>query len=239
MILEGPEHAMHRVEALLEKHQLVFAAHPFFARLRPGRPWRSVAPMVERLSFWVLSFHDILEQVEEAMVDPVFRRMAHHHHLEEGGHDRWFLADLRRLGMPLPDARELFGARHAATRRAAIRLLGEVHRCETDTERLALLLALEATGAVFFAAAAAYDGWPTAGLQFFSGHHLEVETAHQLFEERMRAWVRSLILDADGFARVDGAVARVFAAFGDMFDGFETSARASSCFPVDDHAPAS
>jgi hypothetical protein len=41
---------------------------------------------------------------------------------------------------------------------------------------------------------AAYTRWPVSGLQFFSGQHLEVEQAHELFERRMRAFLESKTL---------------------------------------------
>lgn len=223
---------MRLVEMEIARLQEQFAQHPVFDRLRAAPPWEALTPLVEGLTFWILSFHDILEVVEAAMEAPVFQEIARHHHQEEGGHDRWFLSDLRRLGIPLPDAPTLFGRRHAATRRAAVLLIAEAYRAQTDEERLSLILGLEATGAVFFSAAAAYPGWPTPHLRFFSDHHLQVEKGHQLFEEKMKAWVQGIALDPQARTQVLASVHRVFAAFHLMFDGFEAALSAATTPPI-------
>lgn len=201
--------------------QARFGTHRLFVRMAEARGARELLPLVEGLAPWVLAFHDLLEIVEERMQAPAYRRLAHHHHLEEGGHDRWYLADLRRLGLPLPDGPALYGRSHAGVRLASHALLAEALTAESDEERLVLLLALEATGAEFFEAAARSPAWGRSDLQFFSGHHLEVEQAHELFEAERREWVRAQPLPPERRAATLAMIDRVFSAFALMFDALE------------------
>jgi hypothetical protein len=207
---------MERILDLLDTRQRAFAAHPFLRRME-----RTVSVVVPGLAFWVLTFHDLLESCEPRMVDPELRRILRHHLAEESGHDVWYLEDLQRLGVPLPDPTQLFGPTHQGVRRASYALMAEAIRSQSDWVRIALVLMMEATGAVFFTRASQYRHWPAEGLAFFSGRHLEVEKAHELFERRMRDWLRGQRLSDADFAESRAAVDRGFAAFGEMFDGIE------------------
>jgi hypothetical protein len=210
---------MNRILTLVDEQQRGFAAHPFFARMEQQHPYEDVQVVVPQLAFWVLTFHDLLELCEGAMLDPELRRIVRHHRGEESGHDAWYLRDLQRLGVPLPDPVALFGEAHQPVRRASYALMAEAIRSESDWVRIALVLMMEATGAVFFTRAAAYQRWPAGGLEFFSGHHLAVEQAHELFEQKMRRFLAAQTLTAAEHAVAEAAVRRGFAAFGSMFDG--------------------
>lgn len=212
---------MQRILTMVDDEQRRFAAHPFFARLAEQQPYVAVQGVVPRLAFWVLTFHDLLELCEDAMVDPELRAIVRHHRAEESGHDRWYLDDLRRLGVALPDPVSLFGRDHESVRRASYALMAEAIRSENDWVRIALVLMMEATGAVFFTRASAYAQWPASGLEFFSGQHLAVEQAHALFEQRMRRFLADQHLSLDEYDAAAAAVRRGFAAFLSMFDGVE------------------
>ncbi len=214
---------MQRILDLVHERRRAFAAHPFFTAFERQAPYEEIRVVVPRLAFWVLTFHDLLELCEPLMQDTELRRIVRHHRGEEAGHDRWYLDDLVRLGEPLPDAVALFGEGHVAARRASYRLMAEAIRSENDWVRIALVLMMEATGAVFFTHAAAYRHWPARGLQFFSGHHLEVEKGHELFERRMTAFLAAKTLEDDAHRVTEAAVLRGFAAFDAVFDGVEAA----------------
>jgi len=212
---------MNRILDLVEQRQRMFADHPFFARMHRDAPYPSIAEVVPQLAFWILTFHDLLELAEDRMVDPALREIVRHHRAEESGHDVWYLEDLNRLGVQVPSAVELFGPVHERTRRGSYALMAEAIRSESDWVRIALVLTMEATGAVFFTHASAYTNWPASGLMFFSDHHLQVEKAHELFERRMHAFLRAQELTDAEYETTAAAVVRGFAAFDHMFDGME------------------
>jgi hypothetical protein len=222
---------MQRILDLVAERRSAFAAHPFFHSFDHQAPYDEIRIVVPRLAFWVLTFHDLLEMCEPLMQDPELRRIVRHHRGEESGHDRWYLDDLARLGESVPDSVALFGEQHVATRRASYRLMAEAIRSENDWVRIAMVLVMEATGAVFFTRAAAYRRWPASGLQFFSGHHLEVEKGHELFEQRMTAFLAAKTLDDETYRAARDAVLRGFAAFDGMFDGVDEARVATLADP--------
>ncbi len=210
---------MKRILDLVDERQRIFAELPFFVQMRNQAPYASISGVVPQLAFWILTFHDLLELAEARMVDPHLRQIVRHHRSEESGHDVWYLDDLASLGVPLPGIVELFGPVHQRVRRGSYRLMAEAIRSESDWVRIALVLTMEATGAVFFAHASRYAHWPVERLLFFSNHHLQVEQAHELFEQRMHDFLRAQELNEVEYVAAQAAVLRSFEAFHHMFEG--------------------
>ena len=219
---------MKRILEHIAEREADFARHPFFARLERDQPFQELAPLATGLAFWVLTFHDLLHLLEAHASQDELGRIIRHHVHEEAGHDRWYLDDLETLGLAVPASLDLFGATHAPCRLAAYALMAEAFRAEHDLERIALVLALESTGHVFFQRSAAYRGFPSLPrpLRFFSGYHLEVEEGHELLEARMRRFLATQTLEDLAAARIRAACDRCYAAFDQMFDGLEAAVAA-------------
>lgn len=227
---------MQSVQAYIADQQRTLTLHPFFVRLRRNAPLREILPFVSHLSFWAMSFQDVLRLNEARVRDPALRRIARHHRAEDSGHDKWFLNDLLKIEGRNPDIRTLFSASHAAVRDASYALVGEALGAASDAERIALLLALESTGHVFFGAVA---GWlervgVTQCLQYFSRHHIDVEKSHEVFEHQMCAFLDSIELSAESRAACHALVDRVYVAFGAIFDHFEQLCRTEASRPSAD-----
>src|SRR4029079_17595303 len=107
------------VEAYVAKRQEEFRGHAFFAEERLSSDLRGGLSFAPDLTFWVMTFQDILRLNASLTRDPQIRRIVRHHRAEDAGHDRWFLDDLASMQVAAPDVRHLFGERHAPTRDAA------------------------------------------------------------------------------------------------------------------------
>ncbi|HVE82774.1 MAG TPA: iron-containing redox enzyme family protein [Myxococcales bacterium] len=203
--------------------QVHFGVHPFLQRLEKNEPLRHVLPFASYLTFWVMTFQDVLRLNESKVEDPSIQLMSRHHRAEEAGHDRWFLADLLKIEGANPDLRDVFSSPHTATRDAAYTLMAEVFTARTDDERIVLLLALESTSHVFFEKIASYfeRQGVSAALQYFARHHIDAEEQHEIFEVKMMDKLQRRALEPSVRQRCLDLVDRCFAAFDLLFDGLE------------------
>lgn len=210
---------MRRLKTVIAAHQEALGKHPLFERLEASRSAASLARLARALAWWPMTFQDVLRLNLARIEDPALRRYAEHHRAEDGGHDRWFLGDLRALGVNAPGLGELFGGAFQPIRDASFALVAEVCREQSDAERVALLLALEPTGHVFFdrVAAAAERLCPELPLRYFGKHHLDVEHDHELFEAGTGAEIEEVPLSDTERARAEAAVARIYRTFSDIF----------------------
>lgn len=126
-----------------------------------------------------------------------------------------------RLGEGVPDLQIVFSDDHKLTREATYRILGEIFRAESDVERLALILTLEAAGHCFLGAVAQFAAADPslADLQYFSDFHLSQEKHHEMFEQETQQMLLNLAVPSEVCSRCLKLVARVFDAFGIMLDG--------------------
>lgn len=216
-----PQRIMWRVQQYIAEKKVMFTQHQFVLQLRADLPLAQVVSFVPRASFFILAFQDIVRLLGERASDPRLSDMLRQHCEEEMGHDRWFLLDLARLVGAPPDLATLFGAQHAATRRAAYALWSEAMSARDDVERLCLLLTLEATSEVCSGEAQAYFKrlGVEQGLVYFSGAHTESEMDHSIFEQGMQAHIKQIELDEPAYARTRELVDRGFDAFRVMLDG--------------------
>lgn len=208
----------------LESLEARFAEHRFFSQLpdsqNPASLLRDVGGL---LAFWVSAFQDILRMNCARMTDPKMKRLVAQHTVEEGGHDAWLHTDLRALGLDVLDVRTLFHEKAFSTRETAYRIATEVIRMKTDVERVTLLLAMEATGHVFFAHVARFVRENQAvlpSLRFFSDFHLGHEENHEIFEAEIKQFLLDQKLPPDDLTACLSLVDRVFEAFDLMLDGF-------------------
>jgi hypothetical protein len=216
---------MKLVERHVAKRQTEFGNHPFFADSRFGFQPPDSLSFAPDITFWVMTFQDILRLNAALTQDPQIRRIVRHHRAEDAGHQLWFLEDLAAMKLGEPDVRSLFGKRQTPTRDAAYALMSEVFRADDDRLRLVLVKTLESAGHIFFGRVSAIverAGW-TKTLKYFSFSHLEVEKNHQVFEEEISRIVSAIRLPADVRAEAKQVVDRCYAAFSAMFDAFCTS----------------
>lgn len=198
-----------------------FAAHPFFSDLKMDRPLDQVMAFAPRLTFWVMSFQDVLRLNAHFIQDAHLKALATRHHSEEAGHDQWFEEDIAALTGGALSIGAMYGKAHAKTRDASYAIISEVYRQMDDRLRIVLLWALESTSHVFFGRTAVLTAAQGADerLKYFSDHHMKAEAQHAMFEEQLAeelgAMVLSAELQADALAMVD----RLYGAFDAMFDG--------------------
>lgn len=214
---------MKAVKGYLVSKQDSFRAHPFFARLERNDCPATIKPYASALTFWVMTFQDILRLNEKQVMDTRLRQVAAQHRSEDAGHDRWFLEDLMILNGSWPDVRTLFCEAYHPVRDAAYALVSELYRAENDYCRVVLLLTLESAGHTFFEKIAAYHERvaPDEPLKYFARTHMCAEQNHQMYERDLEAFLASLVLPEAVAAQAMQVIDRVYEAFGQMFRGIE------------------
>ncbi|HZI14191.1 MAG TPA: hypothetical protein VE153_27735 [Myxococcus sp.] len=227
---------MKSIQQYLTNKQAEFSQHAFFTRLAQRAPLSEVLPFAKSMSFWIMSFQDILRLNETRVTDPELKKIAYSHKAEDAGHELWFLNDLITLEDQLPDIRFLFGRSHAETRDASYALVAEVFQAQSDAERIALVLALESTGHVFFERIATYleeTGYPRYNeFRYFSRKHLDVELDHEVFEDEKEALIENLPMTPAQEQACMALVDRIYVAFTTMFDHLETITRRTTTQPA-------
>jgi hypothetical protein len=205
----------------IEACEARFASHPFFSDLRMDRPLEQVMAFAPRLTFWVMTFQDVLRLNAHFIQDPRLKALAARHYSEEGGHDQWFEEDIAALTGGSLSIGAMYGKAHAKTRDAAYAIISEVYRPVDDRLRIVLLWALESTSHVFFGRTAVLTAAQGADerLKYFSDHHMRAEAQHAMFEQELAAELESMALTPEVHADALAMVDRVFAAFDSMFDG--------------------
>jgi hypothetical protein len=232
---------MKTIQTYISTKQASFSRHAFFTRLAQHAPLAEVLPFAKAMSFWIMSFQDILRLNETHVTDPVLKPIAYSHKMEDAGHELWFLNDLLTLDEKLPDIRYLFGREHAATRDASYALVAEVFRAKSDVERIALVLALESTGHVFFERIATYLEEMRFGryneFRYFARKHLDVELDHEVFEDEKEDLIENLPMTGEQELACQQLVDRAYDAFIAMFDHLEVITRPAQPAPQLQAAP--
>lgn len=219
---------MKTIELYIESKQKEFVEHPFFNLLAKMDSLDEISAFVPELTFWAMTFQDILRINEERVSDPYLKKIARHHRLEDAGHEKWFLHDKQLIAeMTNRDAsskdsvRWLYSNDCQLTRDAAYAIMSEIYKAEDERVNIALLLTLESSGHVFFdkivnqVKKTGHD----SDFKYFSSSHLEVELAHALFEEEMEKKLFALKLPTSVKREALKMVDRCYDAFNQMFDG--------------------
>jgi hypothetical protein len=220
---------MAAVEELIAALGSELAAHPFLKRLESAGGMPDIRTMASRLTFFVLSFQDMLRLVHERTTDEALKELARVHAQEDAGHDQWFLHDLRQFGVPL-DLRLVYGGDHKATRDLCYEILSEVLRAEDDFARLAIVLSLEAAGHQFFGRVIGFLGRSGFGrpLKYFARSHERVEQSHDIFAEDTSRGVSEMRLSPLALEEAARAVRRTFAALTRLAAHLEEAMASSS-----------
>jgi hypothetical protein len=211
---------MELVRAYIQNKQRQFMQIPFFRWMRHGESADIALRLFHKLSFFVMSFQDMLRLNEARFQNPELQAIARHHREEDTNHEQWFLSDLLAIHGELPDVRALFAKESIATREAAYTLVSEIYRAEDDYARLAILFVLESTGHVFFRNVVDYleRYGCRLKLRYFAREHLGVELDHELFEDDVHTALDRIRLLPEQEKAILKLVDRGFEAIATMLD---------------------
>lgn len=219
---------MKTIQTYIDSKQSEFMNHPFFSLLEQLNSIEEISYFVPELTFWAMTFQDILRINEERVKDPYLKKVARHHRLEDAGHEKWFLSDKKYMSQfsqdpscGRDDVAWLYCKDSQLIRDAAYAIMAEMYQLDEEILNVALLLTIESSGHVFFEKVVKQvrKTGEDKNLKYFSSSHLEVELAHALFEEEMERniYARRLPINIrrEGLKMVD----RCYAAFNKMLDG--------------------
>jgi len=219
---------MKTIQAYIDSKQNEFMNHPFFKLIEQFKTLKEINYFVPELTFWAMTFQDILRLNEEKVQDPYLKKIARHHRLEDSGHEKWFLHDKEYMSSTtsevvkdMHDVAWLYGKDLQATRDAAYAIVSEIYKIDDEYLNVALLLTLESSGHVFFEKVAnqVKKSGEDENLLYFSSSHLDVEMAHALFEEEMERKLFEKVLPVNTRREALKMIDRCYDAFNQMFDG--------------------
>jgi len=161
--------------------------------------------------------------LEQRVTSEKFREIVTRHRQEDAGHEVWLYTDMGKLGVQQSIA-SMFGKRYRVTRDTAFELVSEVYRASSDATRLAIPLALESTGDVFFEAVTGFFErvGVSDGLEYFSRSHWNVEQGHNMFEgdhaEQLRQLALTTMEREESISAVERIVAGLIRWADDMYE---------------------
>lgn len=199
------------VEHYIRDHKAVLAEHPFVRLLENEQAGLAAGGIAKSLSFFVMSFQDVLRLAARHIKRPVLTDIARDHYAEDRGHEQWFLHDLSQLG-GAADVGHIFSTDHEVPRDVGYELVAEVIRTPHDEARLSVVHSLEAAGDLFFARVVqAFElRGLSDGLQYFARHHHEVEVSHTMFEREAQERLGAVTMSSDVVQHCKATVDFVF-----------------------------
>ncbi|MBD2250606.1 hypothetical protein [Nostoc parmelioides] len=226
---------MKAIQEYLEKKQKLLIKHSFFQQLILGESTlEDFARMAPIIGFWVMSFQDLLRINLSLINDKHYYQFVRKHLMEDIGHEKWFLYDLKVLNTEQPNLQVLYSKPHTPVRDATFSLISEVFRANNDHERITLILTLESAGHVFFEYVADFikkNNCDTS-LKYFSSHHLGVEKEHEIFETGMQDLIVNIHLNHEQRIHHLKMIDRIYEAFDLMFDGLAVALSPSAALMV-------
>jgi len=219
---------MKTIENYIDSKKAEFMNHPFFNILEGLNSLEEISYFVPELTFWAMTFQDILRINEERVSDPFLKKVARHHRLEDAGHEKWFLSDKKYMSelsddkvCDRDDVAWLYSKDSQLTRDAAYAIMAEIYKTDDEMLNIVLLLTIESTGHVFFEKVAKQvkQTGEDKNLKYFSSSHLGVELAHSLFEAEMEKGLYDRRLPIKTRRDALKMIDRCYNAFNKMFDG--------------------
>jgi hypothetical protein len=219
---------MKTIQTYIDSKQQEFMNHPFFELLSQLDNLEEISYFVPELTFWAMTFQDILRLNEERVSDPYLKKVARHHRLEDAGHEKWFLQDKKYMGEVSSDKScskdgvvWLYSKESQLTRDAAYAIMSEIYKTDNELLNIALLLTLESSGHVFFEKVVKQvkKAGENENLKYFSSNHLDVELAHALFEGEMEKKLFETPVSIEVRRNALKMIDRCYDAFNKMFDG--------------------
>lgn len=209
----------------LIKKQFQFAEHPFFCQLNEDTTLEQFASMASHLSFWVMSFQDLLRLNEERINNIEIRNIIRKYRLEQTGHEQWFVSDVNDMKCKILSLQSIYSRNYATTRDATYALISEVFQAHNDYERIALLLTLESTSNIFLGFTIDFVDTVSFSnnLRYFSHYNLEFEKNYAMFEQKMTTYLTNAQLTQVEEEYILKMIDRVYDAFHLMFDALTSS----------------
>ena len=216
---------MNTLYEYLEFKEDTFKRHSFFQRLEAMDSLNQLASVAQQISFWVMSFQDLLRLNVAQTQDVELNRILRCHQSEDAGHEEWFLHDLHVMKIEEPGLRTLYSHKHTPTRDATYVILGKILEARSDHERIAILLTVESAAQVFFSQIASFSERLNVSkdLKYFSSNHLHAEEGHDSLDQDMEAFLNRMWLTEDKKRTVYSIVDHVYNAFSIMFDYFDST----------------
>ncbi|MBP9692101.1 MAG: hypothetical protein KBD90_02075 [Alphaproteobacteria bacterium] len=198
-----------------------FKLHPFFEKLSQQTNFLKTMEFAPRLTFWIMSFQDVLRLLPKQVKSKNLRRIAIHHKIEDAGHEQWFLQDMTHLKKEEYNKLSwLFSKENSLVRDFSYSVVAEALKPSKDHLKITLILILESTGHIFFDQLANYvklHGY-NSDLKYFSSYHLDVEHGHAIFEEQLMKELLGIDLSESDRQDVIDLINRVYTGFHDVFD---------------------
>jgi hypothetical protein len=193
--------------------------HSIFTVAQASQSTEFLVNTARALAWWPFVFQDVLRLTTERTRGSGFEHFVDYHRDENCGHERWFLDDLRTLGVGLPSLQESFGEEFEGLRDACYSLLSQAQCCESGAQHVAFLLMLQATGHVFFEelSAAMAPVCLELPLHYFVRSHSSVGKDYSLFGESIDSDLDQIVLSSAERAKCEEIVQRVHQVFVDIF----------------------
>jgi DMATS type aromatic prenyltransferase len=217
------------VMAHVAKREAELTSHPFIDLLRRPASVFDVATFVRGMTFFVMSFQDVLRLTAREVRDPRLTKIAATHFAEDAGHEQWFLHDLEKFGIDV-SLGYAFSRDHEVARDLGYALVAEVLQAKDDVDRLAVVLALEGAGHAFFDTAISFFEKRNLaeGLRYFARRHQQVESNHEIFGGDVHQSLSQIELTSGKLAEALATVDRVFDKINELpNDLFERVTRAA------------
>lgn len=205
---------MKTIQEYIKNKQVEFADCPLFNHIRKRLPLQQTMGFAPYLTFWVMTFQDILRLNETLTENPKLREFAHHHREEDSGHERWFLEDLEVMFDTEKLTIEwLYGPSCSAIRDCSYTIIAELLKAESDQQRTVLLLALESTSQVFSKEITSYiyDMGYAEKLNYFSKTHFDAENEHAMYEEESEQQLHAIKLTPQEREKAFALIDQVYA----------------------------
>lgn len=167
----------------LRKHHL--NEHSFFEILRAKDfPSSEKLSFASGMFFYVLAFKDLLTFLQTAPTDNPLQQMINAYVGEDGDHYAWYIDDLNRAGIPLPQAPDLWHPKLLESRKTIYRLIGYALQESDLAIKVAMVMVFEATGDIFLRHC--FDVSQALGLEkklkYFGELHFQDERSHTILE---------------------------------------------------------
>jgi hypothetical protein len=174
------------------------------------------------LAHFAMTFADLYALVlrEEPAKDR-YQELVNSHTYEDGGHWKWFLADLTALGYDpatrFTDALRFTWADHSTQARLLSYHICKMGLGASSLQKLILVHCIEATGKVSLTAVAPLGAGLAKQLKrkalYFGSFHVETEREHTLENDEVRRSLEAETLDSSVESELMGVVDQTFAAF--------------------------
>lgn len=215
----------------IEAKQKELMDNPFFHELKKTNDLKKLNQYIQKITFWIMTFQDILRLNESRVQDPFWQKILHKHRMENSGYQQWFLHDKKCIekmcgqDLQMDELSLLYHLDSQHIRDASYAIMAEVYKMEDDDMRVVYLWIIEAAVYVFFEKFAKQVNKidVTNRLKYFSSSYFDFEVSYEFFEEETKKLLSSKLLSInkrrDGLRLID----RCFKLFNQMFLGLSST----------------